>query len=124
MSATTRSRALFAALLLGLFAAGGVVGYVYRYAPLPEVVSTRVTPAATPQGPRVIGGTIAAIEGDRLTLATSTGPITLALPPGVAVDQLARATSGLAAGTAVNVGVQSTQYGLALTGIVGIEAAR
>ena len=45
------------------------------------------------------------------------------LPPGVALDELVRASEGLANGTRVNVGVQSTQYGLVLTGLVAVEGA-
>ena len=64
------------------------------------------------------------VEAGRLTLATEAGPLSLALAAGAPVDELQHASNGLAAGTPVNVGVQSTQYGLVLTGIVAIEGAR
>ena len=124
MSPQQRSRAAFVVLLLALFSAGTVMGYVYRHNPQPDVVTVRVAPRPASNAPRVISGTVSAVEGGKLTLATDNGPVTVSLPSGVAVDQLVRAAAGIPAGTAVNVGVASTQYGLALTGIVAIEGAR
>ncbi|MSQ31078.1 MAG: hypothetical protein EXR64_03485 [Dehalococcoidia bacterium] len=116
-----------AALLAGLFIAGTAAGYVYHHDPAPDVVSVRVdrppeTGAAS--GPRVIAGTVSALDGGRLTLATPAGPVSVTLPASVALDELRRAPGGLPAGARVNVGVEQTQYGLTLTGIVAVEGAR
>ena len=114
----------YAALLAALFLAAGAAGYVYRYDPQHEVVSVRVEPREPDPGPRVVSGTVASIEGDRLTVNTAAGPVTVTMSSSAAVDELVRATDGLPAGTAVNVGVESTQYGLVLTGIVAVEGTR
>ena len=123
MSASTRSRVLAAALFLGVFGAGTALGYVYRHDPQPEQVSVRVAAPVAPAGPRVLSGTVTAVESGKLTLATESGTVTLSLPSSAPVEQLARTPAGLAAGTPVNVGVEATQYGLTLTGIVAVEGA-
>ena len=119
-----RPPAALAALLAGLFLAGAFAGYVYKYAPQPDLVSVRVERRAETADPRVIGGTVSAIEGGRITLATPVGPVTILLSPGLTPDELRRAPGGLPAGARVNVGVESTQYGLVLTGIVAVEGPR
>lgn len=117
------SGVLFAALFLGGFAGG----YVYQHEPARATLDVRIASdssgeGATP-GVRTLGGTVASVEGGRLTLTAASGPVTVPFPAGVAVDELLRAPEGLASGTRVNVGVQSTQYGLVLTGLVAIEGA-
>ena len=124
LSDRARPLVLYAALLAGLFLAGAAFGYVYKHDPQPEVVSVRVEAPPASNAARVVSGTVSSIEAGKLTIATDSGPVTLALPATPAVDQLVRAASGLPAGTPVNVGVEATQYGLTLTGIVAIEGAR
>ena len=114
---------LFSVLFLGGFAGG----YVYRHEPARDTLDVRIASdspgdGAAP-GVRTLSGTVTSVEGGRLTLSTASGPVTVPFPAGVAVDELLRAPEGLASGTRVNVGVQSTQYGLVLTGLVAIEGA-
>lgn len=128
----SRGRALLvpAALLAALFLAGLVAGYVYSYAPVRDTVAVRVgdepgqaTAGAAPGAQRSLSGTVSALDGGRLVLGTASGPVTLSLPPETPTDELVRASTGLADGTRVNVGVQATQYGLVVTGIVAVEGA-
>ena len=111
------SAALFAALFLGGFGSS----YVYRHEPARDTLEVRIASDSAAPGVRTLSGTIASVDGGRLTLSTASGPVTVPFPAGVAVDELLRAPEGLASGTRVNVGVQSTQYGLVLTGLVAIE---
>ena len=120
---TARSLLVYGALLGVLFLGGGLSGYVYKHEPVRDTLTVRVAPPAEPAGPRTISGTVSALDGTRLTVATAAGPVSVTIPPGAVIDDLVRAPGGLAAGTRVNVGVESTQYGLVLTGVVAVEGA-
>ena len=120
-----RTRALFvpAALLSALFLGGLTGGYVYSHEPARNTLEVRIAADGAPPGSPVLSGSVTSVDGDRLTLSTAAGPVTVALPAGVLVDELIRAPEGLAGGARVNVGVQATQYGLVVTGLVAIEGA-
>ena len=122
MSARSRSLMVSGALLVLLFVAGVAGGYVYRHEPTRDTLDV-VVASGSSTGPRTVTGTVASVEAGRLTLTTAGGQVNVTLPPGVALDELVRASEGLANGTRVNVGVQSTQYGLVLTGLVAVEGA-
>ena len=120
-----RARTLLVpAVLFGVLFLGGLAGgYVYRHEPARSTLDLRIASEGGAPGPRMLSGTVTSVDGSRLVLSTSAGPVTVALPAGVAVDELIRAPEGLPSGVRVNVGVQSTQYGLVLTGLVAVEGA-
>lgn len=111
-------------LLALLFVAGAALGYVYTHEPVRDTLDVQVSASSAAPGVRTVTGTVAGVEGGRLVLTTAGGTVTLPLPAGTPVDELVRAADGFAAGTRVNVGVESTQYGLVLTGLVAVEGAR
>jgi len=119
-----RSALVSGALLGALFVIGLAGGYVYQHEPARDSLDVQVSSSGAAPGVRTVNGTIASIEAGRLTLTTSGGNVVIPLPPGALVDELIRATEGFAPGTRVNVGVESTQYGLVLTGLVAVEGAR
>ncbi len=119
-----RAGLVVGALLLVLFAGGLATGYVYKHEPVRDTLDVVVSSSSSSTGARTVSGTVASVEGGRLTLTTAGGQVTVTLPSTAPLDELVRATEGLAAGTRVNVGVQSTQYGLVLTGLVAVEGGQ
>jgi hypothetical protein len=109
-------------LLVLLFVAGLAGGYVYTHEPARDTLEV-VIAAGSGDGTRTINGTVASVEGGRLTLSTAGGQVVVALPAAAPLDELVRTAQGLPSGARVNVGVQSTQYGLVLTGLVAVEGA-
>lgn len=122
MAARRRSLLVSGGLLVLLFAGGLASGYVYSHEPVRDTLDV-VIAASAGDGTRTLSGTVAGIEGDRLTLATAAGQVVVTLPAATPLDELVRAPGGLPSGARVNVGVQSTQYGLVLTGLVAVEGA-
>jgi hypothetical protein len=120
-TAPLRSALVTGALFGSLFAGGFLGAYVYSHEPARDVLDVVVSGDSAAGGVRTVNGTIAGIEGDRVTLTTAAGQVVVTLPAGVPVDDLLRAPDGLPGGARVNVGVQSTQYGLVLTGLVAVE---
>ncbi len=120
-----RARSLFVSggLLAVLFVGGLGAGYVYKHEPVRNTLDVRLTNDGAPTG-RTLTGTVTSVEAGQLILSTASGAVTVALPSNLAVDELVRAPEGLANGARVNVGVQSTQYGLVLTGVVAVEGAQ
>ena len=119
-----RAGLVIGALLLVLFASGLAAGYVYTHQPVRDTLDVVVSSSSSSGGPRTVSGTVASVEGSRLTLTTAGGQVTVTLPAAAPLDELVRASEGLAAGARVNVGVQSTQYGLVLTGLVAVEGGQ
>lgn len=119
-----RSLLISGALLGALFLVGIAVGYVYRHEPARDTLDVQVSSSGATPGVRTVNGTVASVEGGKLAVTTASGAITIALPSNASVDELLRAPEGLSPGTRVNVGVESTQYGLVLTGLVAVEGAR
>lgn len=113
---------LYGLLLLGAFAVAATGGYVYAHEPERDVLL--VDFEATPQPPpATISGSVVAIEDGTLTLATPDGgQVTLALPADAPIEDLVRLEEALPEGATVNVGVDDTQFGQVLTGIVWIGA--
>ena len=118
-----RSGLVTGTLFAALFGGGLAAGYVYRHEPARDTLEVVVASTSATGGTRTVSGTVASIEGTRLTLTTAGGPVTVTLLSGAPTDDLVRATGGLPNGARVNVGVQSTQYGLVLTGLVAVEGA-
>ena len=123
MPSRTRSLLVSSVLLVVLFGAGFAGGYVYSHEPVRSTLDVRIASDSAAPGVRTLSGTVTSVEGGRLTLTTASGPVSVALPSGAPVDELLRAPEGLTNGTRVNVGVQSTQYGLILNGLVAVEGA-
>ena len=112
------------ALVLALFATSATVGYVYSHEPSRDTLLVEFEGEPAPQPTYVIGA-VAAIEGDTLRLATGAGgEREVALSPDTPVEGLERLEAALDAGASVNVGVDDTDFGQVLTGIVTIEEAR
>lgn len=122
MPARRRSLLVSGGLFALLFIGGLAGGYVYSNEPARDTLEV-VIAAPSGDGARTVSGTVAAIEAGRLTLATSAGQVVVTLPASTPLDELVRAPGGLPSGARVNVGVQSTQYGLVLTGLVAVEGA-
>lgn len=118
MSDRIRPLTVYAAFFVVVALAAGVASYVYKHEPPRDVLEVRIEPASAPKAD-VVSGSITAIDGNRLTLATPDGSVTVELPPGVSVEELLDAGS-LPEGTQVNVGVEDTEFGRVLTGIVAI----
>jgi hypothetical protein len=113
---------LYPAVLLIVFLLAGVVGYVYSYAPVPDQLVTRIDRTAE-SSERIVSGTLIEVTDDRLVLDSAGQRIEIALASGTPVDELTRVTDPFAPDTQVNVGVEQTNFGLVLTGIVAVEAA-
>lgn len=117
MNADRRRAALMTAALLAVtFGAGVVGGYVYSHEPQRDALLVQVeAPAGAPDG-AVRGG----VAADALTVQMEGAPITL--PAGLLLDDLVRVDT-LPDGTVVNVGVDRTEFGQVLTGVVAVEQA-
>ncbi len=122
MAPRTRSLLISGALFLLLFFGGFASSYVYQHEPVRDTLEVSISSDSS-TGVHAINGTVSEVRGGELTLTTAAGPITVALPAATRVDELTRASDGLPEGTRVNVGVQSTGYGLVLTGLVAVENA-
>ena len=116
-------------MLLGLavaaFTAGAAGGFVYAHDPQPDRVIVRLSSPGARQTESFLSGTIADIEGERITLRTEAGAITVQLSANVPVEELLRSGAGeMIVGASVNLGGKLTASGSVLTGVVRIEAAR
>jgi len=112
------------ALLAAIFSLTTFAGYVYSHEPSRDhlVVEYEGTP---PPQPDYVIGSVAAVEGDSLRLAmASGGERELTVPADTPVEVLERSEAAPEPGALVNVGVDDTDFGLVLTGIVTIEEAR
>lgn len=112
------------AAALVLFLASGVIGYVYSHEPARDtlVVAYEGTP---PPSPTYVIGAIATVEGGTLRLDVGAGgQREVVLASGVPVEALERTGALPEDGTSVNVGVDDTDFGLVLTGVVTVEGAR
>lgn len=120
-----RVRALLfpAAFVLGVFGLTGVAGYVYSHEPSRDTLLVEYQGTPEPQ-PTYLIGAVEVIEDGSLTLATgSGGHRDVVVPPGTAVEDLERVEAIPDDGATVNVGVDDTEFGLVLTGVVAIEDA-
>lgn len=114
---TRLRRALPATFLLIVAAlASGAVGFVYAHEPVRD---QQVVTLDRRAGPRLLSGTVTRIGGGRITIEGEGGAVELALPAGVPFEELqAGAPSALVPGAQVNVGVERSDFGVALTGLV------
>ena len=103
-------------LLLTAALASGVAGFVYAHEPVRD---EQVVTLDRTAGPRMLSGTVTRIGDGRITVDGENGAVEVVLPTGVAIDELQTAPqSALVPGAQVNVGVERSDFGLALTGVV------
>jgi hypothetical protein len=106
-----------AALMLTAALMSGLVGFVYAHEPTRDEQVVRLRPQADTL--RIVSGTVTRIGDGRITIEGDGGAIDLALPAGVAMEELqAGAQSALVTGAQVNIGVERSEFGFALTGVV------
>ena len=114
--------ALYALLAAAAFVLAGMGGYVYSHEPERDVLLVDIQSTPAPP-PGTVSGFIVAIDDASLTLATPDGgQAVLDLPAGLPVEDLERLEAALPEGATVNVGVDDTQFGQVLTGVVWIGA--
>ena len=117
-----RARALLVptALVAVLFALTAIVGYVYSHEPSRDqlLVQYEGTPALQPA---YLIGSVVGLEGGTLSIATASGGTReVVVPRDTPIEVLKRSEAPPEAGARVNVGVDDTDFGLVLTGIVTI----
>lgn len=118
-----RTLLLPAAFVLGVFGITAVAGYVYSHEPSRDTLLVEYQGTPEPQ-PTYLLGAVEVVEGGSLTLATASGGHReVAVPPETPVEDLERVEVIPDAGATVNVGVDDTEFGLVLTGVVAIETA-
>ncbi|MQC17952.1 MAG: hypothetical protein DWG80_02620 [Chloroflexi bacterium] len=120
-----RARALLfpAAFVLGVFVLTAVAGYVYSHEPSRDTLLVEYQGTPEPQ-PTYLLGAVDVVEGGTITLATASGGHRdVVVPPGTPVEVLERVEASPDDGATVNVGVDDTEFGLVLTGVVAIETA-
>jgi hypothetical protein len=110
--------ALIAALL------GGLAGFVYAHEPTRDTLAIAVE-AAPPQETTTVGGTVERIDAGRIVIGTQSGPVELALPSTLPLEQLEPlAPAAIVPGARVNVGAERTETGTIVSGIVVVAAPR
>ena len=120
-----RARTLLspAAVVIGVFVLTGIAGYVYSHEPSRDTLLVEYQGTPEPQ-PTYLLGAVARVEDGSLTLATASGgQRDVVVPPGTAVEDLERVEAIPDTGATVNVGVDATEFGLVLTGVVAVETA-
>jgi len=120
VSDRTRPLAVYAVFFVAVALAAGIASYVYKHEPPRDQLQVTIQATAAPE-PSVVSGSLTAIDGDSLTLTTADGTVTLALTPSAPIEELQHAGAPLPDGAQVNVGVEDTEFGQVLTGIVAIE---
>lgn len=118
-----RSIVATAIVLVVVFAGGLVAGFVYAHEPEPDVLVLTIDREPPPaEGATVVSGEVVSSDGARITLRTAGGLLELELAAGLPLEELTRAgLAGLDPGEAVNIGGERTNFGLVLTGVVGVE---
>ena len=115
MNADRRRAALMTAVLLAVtFGAGTIGGYVYSHEPQRDALLIQVDAPSSVADGALRGG----VAVDALTVQVEGAPI--ALPAGLPLDDLVRVDT-LPDGTVVNVGVDRTEFGQVLTGVVAVD---
>jgi hypothetical protein len=121
-------RRVLSTVLLLLVAAllGGAGGFAYAHDPQRDVLTIAVE-SASPAGAAAapLSGTVVEAGDGRLHLDSARGPMDLALPVSARIEELRTLpVAGLTPGTPVNVGVERSDSGMAISGIVAVEVAR
>lgn len=101
----------------------GVAGFVYAHEPAREQVVLTVEHTRPPGAPAVVSGTVTRAVDGRLVVEGEGGTAELALPPATPIEELETLPpAALTPGARVNVGVERSDYGIALTGVVVVAA--
>ena len=108
------------ALMAVAAVACGVAGFVYAHEPQRDAVV--VTLDRRPADPvRTVGGRVVEVGAGRLVVEGEGGRAEFPLEAGTPVEDLQPAAPGsFGPGTRVNVGVERSDYGVALTGVVAV----
>lgn len=97
----------------------GAAGFVYAHEPARDQVAVTVNRDRPSSASTILGGTVTRTGEGRLIVEGAGGAADLALPANATVEELQSiAPSALTAGTSVNIGVERSDYGVALTGVV------
>ena len=120
MLARVRPLLLPTALVEVLFALTTLAGYVYSHEPSRDQLFVEYEGTPVPQ-PAYLIGSVVGLEGETLSVATASGGTReVVVSPDTPVEVLGRSEAPPEAGARVNVGVDDTDFGLVLTGIVTI----
>ena len=107
---------------LSLLVVSGIIGYVYSHEPSRDVLHVELDTAAD-ESPSYLSGTIASIDSNTVVFVDASGvERTVTLMSDAPVEDLVRLNGAPTAGTTVNIGVDDTQFGQVLTGIVVVES--
>lgn len=110
-----------ASLMLAAALLSALVGFVYAHEPARDEQVVVLQSQAVTQ--RTVSGTVTRISDGRITIQGADGTAAFALPAGVTLEELqASAPSALVPGAKVNIGVERSTFGFALTGIVVVAA--
>lgn len=110
-------------LLAAAFAIGATVGFVYAHDPRPDEVTVRVAESAPPLAEGFVAGTVASAGAAQIVVRTAEGEVTVELPPGTTIEELAPAAE-IVIGAPVNLGGNLTARGPVLTGVVTFQPAQ
>ena len=111
-----------AALLIGgvvlvIFVASSLAGYVYAHEPrAPELRAELEPPRAGSD--TTLRGTLSTVTADFIEVSTVGGAERLSVTSAVSVEELAPLTTAISEGAPVNVGGHRTEGGFVLTGVV------
>jgi len=124
MLARVRPLLLPTALVAALFALTTLAGYVYSHEPSRDELVVQYEGTPVPQ-PAYLLGSVVGLEGGTLSIATAPGGTRdVVVPQGTPLEVLERSQGAPETGSRVNVGVDDTDFGLVLTGIVTIAEPR
>ncbi|TAJ17818.1 MAG: hypothetical protein EPO65_10400 [Dehalococcoidia bacterium] len=122
MTAVRRLLPITSAVLLAALASG-VVGFVYAHEPARDEVDLVVERERPAGSVTVVGGTVAEVRDGRIRITGERGSTDLPIAAGAPSEELqSLPPSGLATGARVNVGVERSDYGVALSGLVVVAA--
>lgn len=117
----TTARHLLPAVILVVLAAltSGVVGFVYAHEPARDQIALAVDRERPAGSAILVSGAVAEVRDGHLRVAGEGGSIDLGLPTDVPVEDLQpMAPENLANGMRIDVGVERSDYGVALSGLV------
>lgn len=97
----------------------GAAGFVYAHEPARDEVALTIDRNRPAGASTIISGAVTRAADGRLVVEGEGGTTDLALPSTVLVEALeVVAPAALSPGTRVNIGVERSDYGVALTGVV------
>ncbi len=104
-----------------LLITSGLIGYVYSHEPERDVLHVELS-TASDEGPSYLSGTVSSVDDGAVVFVDASGnERTVTLVRDAPIEDLVRLNGAPDAGATVNVGIEDTQFGQVLTGIVMIE---